>query len=109
MDLSGFSEVVMEERKITEYLLNIHHPEGGTKAEFFLQHGFDLENPEEFKEKLLEHLQQHSATSKETIFGTKYIVSGRIKSPDGNAFMLRAVWMKPINEKLVKFVTAYPI
>src|ERR1051326_3714236 len=107
MDVSTFEKVVIEDSKITEYLLNIHHPEGGIKAEYFLQHGFDIEKPEEFRQILLENLQQHSPTLKETKFGTKYVITGKIKSPDGNEFMLRSVWMKSTKENILKFVTAY--
>ncbi|MBA3649552.1 MAG: hypothetical protein H0W62_13555 [Chitinophagales bacterium] len=110
MDVSTFADVVIEDFKITEYLLNINHPEGSVKADYFIQHGFDSEKPEVLKQFLVDHLEQCSLVDVvETLFGTKYIVTGKMKAPDGYEFMLRAIWMKPAKENILKFVTAYPV
>lgn len=110
MDVSIFETVVIEDSKITEYLLNVNHPEGGTKAAYFIQHGFNPEQPKVMKQFLLTHLLQRSSVEiVETRFGTKHILTGKIKFPDDDEFILRSVWMKPAKENILKFVTAYPI
>lgn len=40
MKLPHVESAVVPERKITHYLLNPAHPAGGSKARFFLRHGF---------------------------------------------------------------------
>ena len=92
--------------KITDYLLNPHHPEGWSKASFFLKHGFDTE--EKVKRVLFGIVQQNEIKAvTTTAFGTKYIVDGSIMPGDNNR--LRTVWIVLKGEKNCKFVTAYPI
>jgi len=43
--------------KLTEYLLNPRHPEGGSKARFFLGLGFSPEAPEDLAEAVLRHAE----------------------------------------------------
>jgi len=110
MDTSSFTGIVIEDSKIIEYLLNISHPEGSSKALFLIRHGFNTERPEVLKATLLIHLEENSPVNvKKTKFGAKYILSGKVKAPDGNELMLRSIWMKPSKENILKFVTAYPI
>ena len=43
------------DRKITGYLLSPAHPAGGSKAVFFIRHGFSIERWTELKSALLRH------------------------------------------------------
>ena len=49
-----WSKAVISERKLTDYLLAIDHPEGGPKAAFFLRCGFDPSKPSELADALVE-------------------------------------------------------
>ncbi|MCY7409148.1 MAG: hypothetical protein LH473_02655 [Chitinophagales bacterium] len=46
---------------------------------------------------------------KNTLFGTKYIISGKLIAPNENEIMVRTIWIKPIKQNILKFVTAYPL
>jgi len=41
MKLSFIDNIVIEDNKLTDYLLNINHPDGGTKAKFLNERKFD--------------------------------------------------------------------
>ena len=47
---------VVEERKLTEYLLSTSHGVGRFKARFLMRLGFDPGAPEVLREALLEHV-----------------------------------------------------
>ncbi|WP_350126462.1 DUF6883 domain-containing protein [Imperialibacter sp.] len=71
-------KVIVEKEKITRYLLNTDHPDGGSKAYFFIKNGFHASYWRVFEEALLTHfVQSQSSNSKETTpFGMKYILTG---------------------------------
>jgi hypothetical protein len=107
MKLPFLDNIVIEESKLTEYLLNPNHPDGGVKAKFLIERKFDKDS---FKIALIKQAQGEEVKEiKETEFGTKYIIESEINSPDNKSFFLRSVWIVYLSEKFVKFITAYPI
>jgi hypothetical protein len=42
-------------------------------------------------------------------FGIKYIIEGKIETPDKRNPMIRSVWIIENYDEIIKFVTAYPI
>ena len=84
MKLPGADRTVVEERKITEYLLSPHHQRGSAKAEFFGRFGFSLARWSLLRDALIAHAQTNDVTNVEnTKFGNIFEVNGRLKSPDG--------------------------
>ena len=92
--------------KLKDYLLNDKHPDGGGKAKFLRQHGFDTE--EKVKALLLRIIAQHTpAQITGSAYGTKYIVEGPVLA--GSTTLLRTVWIVLNGENSCRFVTAYPL
>src|SRR5437762_9485324 len=88
-----FAELaVVEERKITGYLLNDTHAQGRGKARFFRALGFDRESPDELRAALL-HLAGMTEMS-ETSFkhGLKYVGDATITGPNGRSGTIRTIW-----------------
>jgi len=95
--------------KITDYLLNEEHKDGKDKAIFFIKQGFTKYDHEIFKHAILEHVKLCEISKiKETVFGIKYIVDGKIKCPAGKQINIRSVWIIRNNEKVPELVTVYP-
>lgn len=92
--------------KLIDYLLNLNHPDGNSKAYFFTQLGFDLSTLEIM---LIAHIRGNDFG--EIIpgkYGAKYVVSGLVESPLGVNFNLKSIWIIPINEFSPRLITAYP-
>ena len=99
-------QIETDAKKLKEYLLNLQHPDGWSKAKFFRQQGFNTE--EELKDLLLHLISNNSSKqSVQTGFGVKYVVDGQV-SPESFT-MLRTVWIVLEGEKICRFVTAYPL
>jgi len=82
------------ERKITRYLLNSSHPVGGSKAAFFLRYGFQVNQWRQLAVLLLNHACENPVTEEESIrYGTRYVVDGLLRAPDGNDLNIRSVWL----------------
>lgn len=99
---------VVEEYKITHYLLSSGHPAGRGKAAFFRRFGFSTAAWEKLRAALLDHGRAASILDVEdTPFGTKYILEGALSSPDGRNPRIRTIWFVTTGEIRPTLVTAY--
>lgn len=97
-------------QKVTGYLLNLEHPEGGSKAKFFLSRGFTAENWPRLIEALLNQAGSGKVSAvKEGRFGTKFIVDGQIACLDRSLVRIRTVWIVRHGTKIPSLVTAHPL
>ena len=125
-ELPNKNNAIVEDRKIREYLLNVDHPEGGSKAKFFIAKGFNRSNIEDFRAMLLAHARNNAVNKMETNkYTTKYIMEGpahyltvsktfsseeqQEKQVTSNKINLRTVWSIVHDTNIPKLVTAYPI
>src|SRR5664280_1451991 len=93
MKLPNPDKLVVEREKIADYLLNPAHRFGASKARFFTHFGFHVKAWEQLAQALLEHGQKHDVTKmRETGFGPRYEVEGRLNCPNGRRPRVRSVW-----------------
>jgi hypothetical protein len=103
------TQAVIDDRKITGYLLSDSHPTGRSKARFFKQHGFRTRSWRRLRDALLAHARQSPIEMRiETQFGTKYILVGPLAAPDGRTPTIPAVWFVERGEVVPRLVTVYP-
>ncbi len=100
----------VEHEKIVGYLLNLRHLHGASKARFFLEFGFRMEDPQGLAAALREHGQRHEVVlTKDTPFGPRYEVDGRIEAPNGKTLRIKTVWQADEGELAPRLITAYPL
>ncbi|MEW6637993.1 MAG: DUF6883 domain-containing protein [Actinomycetota bacterium] len=99
----------VEEEKVTGYLLSLEHPDGRTKAVFFMSFGFRAEDWEKLSEALLRHARENELVDREeTPFGVQYAVEGSLRTPDGRDPTVRSVWEQRRGARGPRLITAYP-
>lgn len=110
MKLPNFTQAIISKDKIEKYLLNLGHSDGASKAKFFINYGFDINNPDLLKQSLMLHCKEYEIkeTSKND-FGIKYVIDGEFETPDKRKPLVRTVWFIENLEEKPQFVTAYPI
>lgn len=102
------ADLIVEQAKVTEYLLNTSHPEGGSKAKFFLQRGFTTPAWTEMAGALRQHGRTQPVTETSvTRFGGKFTVECQIRTPDGMNPCILSVWIVE-GDKPPRLVTAHP-
>ena len=100
---------VVPQAKITEYLLSDFHPDGRHKAQFFKSFGYTSDDWQSLERTLRQHILDYEVTKiEQSSFGTRYVVEGIIKAPDGRRPLVRTVWFIRNGETVPQFVTAYP-
>lgn len=108
--LPNAESVHIDPRKVSDYLLNLRHPDGGPKAAFLIRFGFGPDNLQALIEALLAHGRLNTVTRlQKKEFGTSYIVEGPLNTPDGRNPNLRTVWIVENDGGAPRFVTAIPL
>lgn len=109
MKLSSYGETYVAKEKITEYLLNLDHDDGKSKAKFFLARGFTLEHWESLVDALRQHaIDNEIAKIKQGQRGQKFIIECNISTPDQKNPCIRTVWALRNGETAPRLITAYP-
>lgn len=109
MKLPNSDLAVVPERKLTHYLLNPAHPDNGGKAGFFTQMGF-RRSEWQVLAAALQTLAKTTPVSLQTesSHGRKYVMVGRLESPDGKSAMVKMIWIVDTGTDVARLVTAYP-
>jgi hypothetical protein len=108
--LPSVERAVIDERKLTDYLLNPEHPQGGAgKAGFLFRFKFDRARPDELRSALLLHAHQNDISrSRAMPFGNIFEIDGPLACPDGRTPMVLVVWIIRTREDFPRLVTAVP-
>lgn len=108
--LPGVSCAQVEHRKITEYLLNLGHEQGASKARFFLGRGFSLAAWAAFGDALIAQGANNLVTKvTHTDYGVRYQVDCHCPTPDGTNPCIRTVWEIAPDARCPRLLTAHPL
>jgi len=108
MKLPNYKRAIVTKAKIVEYLLSQINEDG--KVGFFTRFGFSVAEWEILANMLLVHATEYEvAKIMTTQYGTKYIVDGRLSTPDGRNPYVRTVWLIEHDQVIARLITAYPL
>jgi hypothetical protein len=101
---------VVPEAKIVRYLLDSDHPEGGSKAKFFLEGGFSVDQWRSLAAALVATAASSvNRVDIPTPYGVKCVMDSDLTFPNGVKRLVRTVWIVETGETVPRFVTAYPL
>jgi len=101
---------IVDDGKLSGYILNPDHKEGWPKGRFLISHGFDRADLAGLREALLRHGRDNDvADSEVTAFGVKHRVDGPLRTPTGRVVWVRTVWQVDAGQTGPRFVTLKPI
>ena len=110
MKLPNARQARVQPEKITRYPLAEDPSAGGGKPNFFARFGFRPDNWRELADALLAAGGAYEvARVEETNFGIKYVVEGRIDTPDGRNPRTRTIWQIDWGKDYPRLVSAYPL
>ena len=109
MNLPERARAIIEDEKIRDYLLSREHPIGKYKCAVFESIGYSLTNWQRLKQDILEaFLNLDVQDVIEGKHGTKYLIRGTLKGPNGKVGDFLSVWVKETETDIPRFVTMYP-
>ena len=107
--LHNGKNVLIDSRKLTDYLLNINHREGGPKAAFLAEFDYGPDNAELLEAAIREHALLASATPTfHTKHGRKFETLGPLRTPDGRNPVVRVEWQYDNGSNRPRPVTRVP-
>ncbi|MDP4022377.1 hypothetical protein Q8W71_07070 [Methylobacterium sp. NEAU 140] len=101
----------VEQAKVTRYLLNVAHAEGGSKAKYLLRFGFTPDDPQPLVVALVRHAIANFPTGRRVQPPKglpRLVFEGPSEAPDGRRMHLRTVWEVTAPTEL-RFITAVPL
>ena len=108
MPIPNADQAIVATEKVRDYLLNLEHPDGGSKAVWFHSLGYSRDQWQELADDLLAIARGCREFDTETTrFGIKYKAAGSVGRPNhrpGNVLTVRIVE----NDDPPRLVTAYP-
>lgn len=109
--LPSREHVFVADAKCSRYLLDLSHPDGSSKANFFLKRGFNSNKWETLQAVLKRHPIENEVVSSRQMSNparVHYEVKCNIQMPDGTLACIRTIWAIHANNSAPQFVTAYP-
>jgi hypothetical protein len=108
MRIPGADRAIISRGKIVEYLLNLDHPDGGSKAAVLAHAGFSAERPDELELALrIQHLSLAANRGKPSAYGEKYEIVGPLAGPIDRVID-RSIWIIRHGEPVPRLITLVP-
>lgn len=109
MKIPNADEAIIEEQKLTSYLLNAEHRRGGSKAALLIAFGYDPL----YWQRLADDLRQYHLSAdidlvRDTAYGARYEIRAALLSPSGRALIVRSIWQIDVGTLVPRLITLYP-
>lgn len=108
MKLPNGESALVEEEKVTGYLLNPLHPVGGPKARLFNSLlGLNLSNWQKLYDALIDAAENGDAfAGRASAFGQKYDIRFQMTGPRGT-YTILSIWIVASGTSIPRLVTSY--
>jgi hypothetical protein len=108
MRIPNADAAIVAEDKIVQYLLNLDHPDGGSKAAMLARAGCSADRPREFELALRnQHLPLEATLGRSSAYGEKYEIVGALEGPKGRV-LVRSIWIIRHGERFPRLITLIP-
>ena len=108
MRIPAADHALIPREKIVKYLLNLDHPDGGSKAALLTHVGFSADRPEELERALrTQHLSLAAKKGKPSAYGEKYEIVGPLTGAFGE-IMVRSIWITLRDKSVPRLITLIP-
>lgn len=109
MKLPNAEQAKISREKLVEYLLNIEHERGGSKAALLREFGYSRENWEQLEQDIRKfHLDADVRFVRETLYGTRYEISELMETPTGRTLQVRTIWQVDEGMDYPRLITLFP-
>lgn len=100
---------VVSDAKVRDYLLNLNHPIGRSKAVFFMSQGFNPEDWAVLAEALIAHFNSCTRMPNgKDEFGHRLECTGPLTTSSGKSPLVVSAWILRPGQPLPEFLSAYP-
>jgi hypothetical protein len=109
MKLPNAQNAVIASEKIVQYLLDVDHLYGGSKARLLKSLGYSKTRCQQLEADLRNtHLTEDVAEINQTVWGIRYEIVAPLTGPSGDTVVFRSVWQIDLGADIPRLITRYP-
>lgn len=108
MKLSNSERAVIAQEKLTDYLLNVAHKRGGTKARLLAQFGYTADNWKHLEADIRANLDAEVDVARATAYGMRYEIRMALQTPIRASLTVRTIWQIDDGTDYPRLITLYP-
>jgi hypothetical protein len=109
MKVPNAAKAVVSRVKLVDYLLDVDHPDGGSKAKLLVSLGYSIHNWVRLEQDLRQmHLTEDVVVVKSTSWGPRYEIVAPLTGPTGDTVLFRSVWQIDLGTDTPRLITIYP-
>jgi hypothetical protein len=109
MKLPNRERAVIAADKLIEYLLNVEHKRGGTKARLLGQFGYARESWQKLETDIrLYHLDAEVDVVRLALYGLRYEIRAPLQTPSGRLLVVRTIWQIDEGTDFPRLITLFP-
>ncbi|MEX2172078.1 MAG: DUF6883 domain-containing protein [Pirellulales bacterium] len=109
MKLPNAEHAIIAEDKLAEYLLDLDHRRGGTKAKLLHLLGYEVQHWQQLADDLRQqHLMTDVVEERDTVWGRRYEVVAPLTGPTGDTVLFRSIWQIDLGSNRPRLITMYP-
>ncbi|MEA5421347.1 hypothetical protein VB712_19150 [Spirulina sp. CCNP1310] len=109
MKLPNRDQAIINSNKLVEYVLNVDHDRGGTKAKKLLSYGYHPKQWQRLEWDIRRyHLELDVLQIKETDYGIRYEIQGALMTPIDQPLLIKTIWQIDIGTTIPRFITLFP-
>jgi len=109
MKVPNADKAVIDQAKLVRYLLDVDHPDGGSKARLLVSLGYSQSNWQQLEADLRSmHLGEDFVATSQSIWGVRYEIVAPLIGPSGDAVLFRSVWQIDLGTDVPRLITMYP-
>ena len=109
MKLPNAVNAIIEEDKLVEYLLNVNHRRGGSKARLLNSLGYRAQNWQRLDDDLRQqHLTADVVEQRDTAWEQRYDIVAPLIGPTSDTVMFHSIWQIDLGSDQPRLITMYP-
>jgi len=109
MKLPNAKNALIGKDKLFEYLLNLGHRRGGSRARLLYSLGYDAQDWQRLADDLRQqHLTAEVIERRDTVWGERYDIVAPLTGPSGDTVMFRSIWQIDLGSDRPRLITMYP-
>jgi hypothetical protein len=109
MKLPNADQAIIAQDKLANYLLNVAHRRGASKAKLLLAMGYRPDNWQQLEADIrYQHLSADVVGTMNTDYGMRYEIVAPLQGPSAPAVIFRSVWQIDTGTEVPRLITMYP-
>ena len=109
MNIPNADKAVIAEDKLRNYLLNLAHRRGGSKAKLLLAMGYTVDDWRRLEADIRRHhLPAEVVAEADTGYGRRYEILAPLPGATGQTITFRSIWQIDLGTDYPRLLTMYP-